>query len=276
MTLDFRLFSLSLALVSIIGCSESTPPPVAEAPAQEPIPKVEMARPAVPAVAQTAPAEALTAPKPVGPHGQHDPHSTLDPERLIKVALQHESEGRLELALKTLAEGIEKFPNSAELYAVRASLRLQMQQISAALSDLEKAVTLAPDDAMIRVNRAQAYRSFGRFDEAMKDLDVAVEQDPNLLPARFNRGALLYAGGEFDKALLDFDQCIAIDPHAPAPYFNRGSTYWELSRSEDAMSDMERFLELSDNEEWNKAAEDLLKNWKTALEKEAETPKGDS
>jgi hypothetical protein len=42
------------------------------------------------------------------------------------------------------------------------------------------------------------------------------------------------------------------------------------------MSDMERFLELSDNEEWNKAAEDLLKNWKTALEKEAETPKGDS
>jgi tetratricopeptide (TPR) repeat protein len=129
---------------------------------------------------------------------------------------------------------------------------------------------------MIRVNRAQAYRSFGRFDEAMKDLDVAVEQDPDLLLARFNRGALLYAGGNFDKALLDFDRCVAIDPHAPAPYFNRGSTYWELARSEDAMADMTRFLELSDNEEWKKAAEELIKNWNAALEKEAAAPKSDS
>ena len=73
------------------------------------MPKVEMAPPAVPAVAVTE-AAVPKAPKPVGPHGQHDPHSTLDPERLIKVALQHESEGRLELALKTLADGIDKFP----------------------------------------------------------------------------------------------------------------------------------------------------------------------
>jgi tetratricopeptide (TPR) repeat protein len=244
--------------------------------AQEPVPKVEMAAPSVPAIAESESAKRPPAAKPVGPHGEHDPHATLGAERLIKVALQHESEGRLELALKTLADGIEKFPDSAELYAVRASLRLQMQQVSAALSDLEKAATLAPDDAMIRVNRAQAYRSFGRFDEAMEDLDVAVEQDPDLLPARFNRGALLYAGGEFEKALADFDQCIAIDPHAPAPYFNRGSTYWELSRSYEAMADMTRFLELSDNAEWKKAAEDLMKNWQTALEKEAAEAKGDS
>ncbi|MGB5450884.1 MAG: tetratricopeptide repeat protein [Sedimenticolaceae bacterium] len=225
------------------------------------------------AVADT---EAAAAPKPVGPHGQHDPHSTLDPERLIRVALQHESEGRLELALKTLAEGIDKFPNSAELYAVRGSLRLQMQQVSAALSDLEKAAQLDPQDAMIRVNRAQAYRSFGRYDEAMKDLDIAVEGDPNLLPARFNRGALLYAGGDFEGALLDFDQCIAIDPHASAPYFNRGSTYWELSRSDEAMADMERFIELADSDEWKQVAGDLLKNWKIALEAEAKAAKSGS
>lgn len=288
MTPKFRLISLLLGALFVGACSESTPPPAAEAQgsgaetrlaaprAETPLPKVEMSAPEVPAVAVADVAEAARPSKPVGPHGQHDPHATLDPKRLIKVALQHESEGRLELALKTLAEGIDKFPDSAELYAVRASLRLQMQQVSAALSDLEKAAALAPDDAMIRVNRAQAYRSFGRFEEALKDLDVAVEQDPDLLPARFNRGALLYAGGEFEKALADFERCIAIDPHAPAPYFNRGSTYWELNRSDEAMADMTRFLELSDNEEWKKAADDLLKNWKTALEKEAAAAKGES
>jgi hypothetical protein len=39
---------------------------------------------------------------------------------------------------------------------------------------------------------------------------------------------------------------------------------------------MNRFLELSDNEEWKKAADDLLKNWKAALEREAAAPRGDS
>jgi hypothetical protein len=42
------------------------------------------------------------------------------------------------------------------------------------------------------------------------------------------------------------------------------------------MADMQRFIELSDNEEWKKAAEDLLQNWKSALEKEAVAAKGDS
>lgn len=251
------------------------PPSGTETPVDREIAKIEMTPPAAPAevVEHTEP---KPQPKPVGPHGQHDPHATLDPERLIKVALQHESEGRLELALKTLADGIGRFPDAAQLYAVRASLRLQMQQVSAALQDLEKAMTLAPQNPGIRVNRAQAYRSFGRFDEAMEDLDVAVEQAPDLLPARFNRGALLYARGDFSMALTDFDHCIAVDPHAAAPYFNRASTYWELGRSDEALADLERFLELADNAEWKKAAEDLLQNWKTALAKEAPEAKTDS
>ena len=96
------------------------------------------------------------------------------------------------------------------------------------------------------------------------------------MPARFNRGALLYAQGEFDKALVDFEHCIAVDPHSPAPYFNRASTYWELGRSEEAVADLQRFLDLADNAEWKKAAEDLMQNWKTALSREAEAEKTDS
>ena len=273
MTVPLRLFVVPFALILVSGCSEPTTP--TESSVQEPIPPVDMAPPAAPTSVVGTPAPAA-APKPVGPHGEHDPHAALDPDRLIKVALQHESEGRLELALKTLAEGIEKFPDAAQLYAVRASLRLQMQQVSAALSDLERAVVLAPDDAGIRVNRAQAYRAFARLDEAMADLDFAVEKSPDLLPARFNRGALLYAKGDFDKALVDFDHCVAVDPHAPASYFNRASTYWELGRSAEAIADLEHFLKLADNAEWKQAAQDLLKNWKTALANEATASKSGS
>ena len=272
MTVSTRLSVLSFCLAMAAGCSEPTPPPVAQSATEDPIPQVAITAPVVPA----AVADRAESASPAGPHGQHDPHAELGPERLIKVALQHDREGRLELALKTLADGIAKYPAAAELYAVRASLRLQMQQVSAALSDLEKAAQLAPEDTQIRVNRAQAYRSFGRYDEAMQDLDFAVDRAPDLLAARFNRGALLYARREFDRALADFDHCIAVDPHSPAPYFNRASTYWELGRSDAALADLERFLELTDNAEWKQAAEDLKKNWETALANEAAAGKTDS
>ena len=260
----FRLTVLT-SLFALVACSENNAPATLEQAAGQALGKAEITAPKAPAavIAEVEPPPAST--KPVGPHGQHDPHASLDPDRLVKVALQHDSEGRRELALKTLAEGIDRFPDASQLYAVRASMRLQMQQVSAALSDLEQAVVLAPSDPGIRVNRAQAYRSFGRYLEARQDLDRAIAAAPDLIPARFNRGALLYAQNEFDAALADFDHCIAIDPHTPAPYFNRASTYWELNRPDDAMRDLDRFVELSDNDQWKQAAIDLKKNWETAL-----------
>lgn len=260
-----HLFVVPLALTLVAGCSESQPPAMAESPAQAQDPPAAMGPNPVPAPGLSQPG-----PEPGGPHGQHDPHALLDPSRLIKVALQHEREGRHELALETLAEAIDKFPDTAQLYSVRASLFLQNQQFSNALRDLEQAVKLAPDDARIRVNRAQAYRAFGRFEAAMQDLDIAAAQDPDLLPARFNRGAMFYARRDFEKAMDDFDHCVAVDPEAPAPYFNRASTYWELGQSDEALSDLERFLELTDNPEWKKAAEDLRRSWMTILAAKAE------
>ena len=270
MTVSFRLPLICFVMGFTAACSEPNPPPIEQA---------EITAPPIPTeVSQTVAVQtaATSTTTPAGPHGQQDPHAALDPERLIKVALQHDSEGRLELALKTLAEGIDKFPEAAQLYAVRASMRLQLQQVSAALADLEKAVQLAPDDAKTLVNRAQAYRAFGRFDEAMQDLNRAVEVSPDLVPALFNRGALHYARSQFDQALADFDRCIAADPHAPAPYFNRASTYWELGRGDEAVADLERFLELAENAEWKQTAEDLLKNWRTALTEASNTTQADS
>lgn len=251
--------SLILVFLLIGGCSEPDVPS-AERVANQGSADGEIAVSRAPMGVANDGASA-SATRPVGPHGQHDPHGALDPERLVKVALQHDREGRREQALKTLAEGIAKYPQAARLYAVRASLRLQMQQVSAALQDLERAVTLAPDDASIRVNRAQAYRAFGRHDEAMADLDKAVAIAPDLIAARFNRGALAYAQNEFDLALADFDHCIAVDPHTAAPYFNRASTYWELGRQADALRDLDRFIELTDNPEWRASATELKERW---------------
>ncbi len=58
--------------------------------------------------------------------------------------------------------------------------------------------------------------------------------------------------------MSDFDQCIAIDPHSAAPYFNRASTKHALGDTAGARADLERFIQLSDNEQWKATARDLM------------------
>ena len=69
---------------------------------------------------------------------------------------------------------------------------------------------------------------------------------------------MYHSKGELQKALADFDRCIAIDPHLAAPYFNRASTYEALGKNDNAIADFKRFIELSDNKEWKKTAQQLL------------------
>ena len=240
---------ITISLLSL-GCSD-----------QAPATPQKVSKAVAPINSSQSPEASSPVKKQKGPHGSYDPHASLGDASMIKVALQHQLEGRPELAMQTLAEAIDRYPQSAQVYAVRASLLLQANDVSGALQDLEKAVTLAPDDASIRVNRAQAYRSFGRNDEAMSDLNHAVSVSPDLMAARFNRGVMYVARNEFDKALLDFDQCIAIDPHTAGPYFNRASTYYSLGRKKDAVADLKHFLKLTDNDAWKKSAQDLLKSW---------------
>jgi len=207
---------------------------------------------------------ASLAPTPVTPgrpHGQHDPHGQLSPETLVEIALQHKMEGRPHEAINTLSQAMLKHDNNAQLYAVRGSIYLEQGRVAQALRDLEAAIKLNPDDADALTNRAQAYRGFGRNQEALADLNRALELNPDLIPARFNRGAMLYGEGKLGLALADFDHCVAVDPHAPTPYFNRAAVYDAMHNRKEAVADIERFMELTDNENWKRSAQEILKAW---------------
>lgn len=215
--------------------------------------------------------ETLT--KKTGPHGAYDPHAGLTPEKHIQVALQHKQEGRLSEAMRTLTMAILQYGDNKELYAVRGSIYLEQGQPTEALSDIEKALKLAPDDSALLTNRAQVYRQFGQIEQALSDLNRAIELSPDLVAARFNRGAIYYSSEEFAKALDDFDQCVVIDPHAAGPYFNRASTKHALGDVAGAREDLNRFIQMSNNEQWKTTARELLQRWDNdANSQNAEAP----
>ncbi len=196
------------------------------------------------------------------PHKAGDPHAALAPEKLLQVALQHKLDGRPGEALVVLSGALEKHPEHAGLLGARGALNLEQQRYSAALSDLEVAAKRAPRDPAVLTNRAQAYRQFERVDEALADLDLALAIDPDFVPARFNRGAILFTRGEYPRALADFDHCVAVEPHAAAPYFNRAVTRDALEDGKGAIADLDRFLQLTDNEAWKAPARELLGRWR--------------
>ncbi len=216
-------------------------------------------------IVQQAPEPRSASSRP-GPHGAHDPHAGLTPDKHAQVALQHLAEGRPVEAMDTLTQAIDRYPEAAELHGIRGSLLLEQGEITDALTSLDSAVRLAPENPLHLTNRAQAYRKFNRTDEALADLNRAIEIDTNLVSARFNRGALSFNQGDFETALADFEHCIAIDPHTAAPWFNRAAVYEAMGRHESAIADLKRFLEIAPSEDWKHTAEELLQQWETAAE----------
>ena len=208
---------------------------------------------------------ATMAPSPVKPGRPHassfDPHGGLTTEKLLTVAYQHMNEGRPREAVYTLTTAIGRYPDEARLYAVRGSILLQQGQVTPALQDLDRAAALEPDNVAVLTNRAQAYRQFERYAEAIADLDRAIAINPDMIAARFNRGAMRYVQGNLVGAREDFDHCIAVDPHLPAPYFNRAAVLDALGERPAAVKDIERFLQVSDNDAWRQQAQQLLDVW---------------
>ncbi|MES9860150.1 MAG: tetratricopeptide repeat protein [Candidatus Thiodiazotropha sp. LLP2] len=190
-----------------------------------------------------------------------NPHTALSAEQQISVAMQHAENGRMEQALDVLTRAIITTPDDADLIGTRGSLLLTQDRVFDALVDLEKAVTLAPENALLLVNRSQAYRKFNRYQEAMADLDMAITLSPKLVPAHFNRGTLLYADARYKEALADFDVCIEAAPGNAGPYFNRAITRDALDDQAGATIDMNKFIELADNPEWIKVAQETMAAW---------------
>ncbi len=163
--------------------------------------------------------------------------------------------------LEELIQLLEDHPKSAKLYAERAGMFVEMNEITQALQDITMAVDLDPQNPDYRTNRAQLLRQFKKNYEALEELNKALEIDPEHLGALFNRGALYFNTNKYEKALEDFSACIKSQPDVAPPYFNRAFTYEQLHDFEKAKADLKKFIELTDNEEWKKLAQDKITEW---------------
>ena len=118
-------------------------------------------------------------------------------QRLVRIFLSArvpaEAQKLLESALKTE-------PDNAELLALRAATRAQLDDRAGAMADADRALKLAPDSEEAVQVRARLYQDGGDTAAAMQLVTSAVGRNPNSLPLREALVQMELSAGEEGKA----------------------------------------------------------------------------
>ena len=93
-------------------------------------------------------------------------------------------------------------------------------------------------------DQGRAYLRAGRFREAAVDFQRVLDQRPQDFWPNFYQGLCAYRLGQFHDALAAFRTCIALAPDSAECYYNRARVAEALGRSDQAMHDYSRALEL--------------------------------
>jgi tetratricopeptide (TPR) repeat protein len=159
------------------------------------------------------------------------------------------------------------------------------------LTELEAAVAQEPTNGPLVFGLAERYRNLSRFDDAARVLAPAARANPsdiglfhlwgdiltqagrldeaeqvyttvarnNPSAGNWNKlGAALLTWGELDKAELALTQALALDGTAPEPYFHLGQLYQQRGDNDNAVKNLETYLQLAPEGQFSPDARELL------------------
>ena len=161
-------------------------------------------------------------------------------------AMAHASQMDGENAVADATQAIKLIPGDANYYQNRGSLYLYfLDQPELAIADYEKGLSLAPADPSMYYTRGQARSAPGQVDQALEDFDKAIELNPDYGEAYFERGVIQFTRDLHDKAIIDFTQSIRLDDNLAMSYARRAIQFDLLGRTDEAINDSRKVLEIN-------------------------------
>lgn len=120
-----------------------------------------------------------------------------------------------------LTRQIAKEGKTAERYAERAELHVQLDQTHWAVVDYDDAIKLEPRSFSLRDRRLELNRELENFDQIEEDLNALIELDKSAI-RYMERGRFYAERAAYEKAIEDFSQAIEFDPSLAEAYQERG------------------------------------------------------
>ncbi len=90
--------------------------------------------------------------------------------------------GSADQAVKVIEPGLAKYPNNAQLLALRAAARMELKNREGATADADRALQLAPSDESAIEVRAGLYKSSGDVASAKALVEGAAAKAPSSMP----------------------------------------------------------------------------------------------
>lgn len=163
---------------------------------------------------------------------------------VIRQAMKHRQEGRAEAARQLLQRTVAKEPRHPDLHHALAVLLFEDGQKEQALFYGERAVELGPGRPHILNTMAMLYGALGRASDSERVCREAIAIDPRYPKPYAALGAVLTDQGKIEEAEGMFKAALAIDPNLAECRQNYGRWLLETSRSEQAVQELIRSVQL--------------------------------
>ena len=137
--------------------------------------------------------------------------------------------GQAPLALTTLKEAVQLFPEDARAHYAYSYVLEGSQQLEAARREREEAVRLKPDFAEAHYALAISADRDGDTDQAIQSYRLAIQSDPRLARAHLGLGLALQKQGKMEQAVKAMDAAVKLSPGDPVPkgYLDKAKTLLE-------------------------------------------------
>ncbi len=173
-------------------------------------------------------------------------------------------------ALSDYSKAIELKPDDPKVYNNRAIVYLFQNKTEEALLDFSKVVELQPDNPEGYFNLGQAYMTVMQYakdvsyaDGCIANFNQAIAMLPDTADAYASRASCLIVKEDMPSAYNDYTKAISLDPGQARYYLYRASMYPQQGTIEQAQSDLQKVLELTQDADMRTSAEGMLKDLPT-------------
>jgi tetratricopeptide (TPR) repeat protein len=139
---------------------------------------------------------------------------------LLRCASQARIEGDATWADRLLRQGLELYPNDADLLGERVFLLCSTSRLEEAEALIDRYLSLKPANAATPIRIGASLSSQGVHEPAIKCFRYAVSIAPHNQGAHMNLGAALASSGEFGQAVQSFRRALEIEPRSFQTRFN--------------------------------------------------------
>jgi len=186
-----------------------------------------------------------------------DNPNAIDTVIIFNAALAAYNAEKYDVAVKYYKEAAKYGYSGARTYTLMAAAYQMQKDTVLALNTLKEGFEKYPEENSILESMIQIYMDLGKTEDAMTYLEKAIQQDPTKPRYYFAQGALYEKLGNSEKAVETYKKTIEIDPQFFNAYYNLGALYYnkgvqqiEIAKEVPANENARYEAELKKADEW--------------------------